>query len=52
MMTTLGAMAVQATGHRAPWGHMGWAGSWFMWIVWLALLVLAIAGIRWLSRRD
>lgn len=49
-MTTIpGAVAVQATDHWAPWGHMGWAGSWFMWIFWLALLLLVLAAVRWLS---
>jgi putative membrane protein len=42
-------MAVQATDHWAPWGHMGWAGSWFMWIFWLALLLFVIFAIRWFS---
>ncbi len=48
-MTTLSTIALQATDHWAPWGHMGWAGSWFMWIFWLALLLLVFAAIRWLS---
>ncbi len=48
MMTMVGAaFALQATGHWAPWGHMGWAGGVLMWIFWLALLLLVLAAIRW-----
>lgn len=49
MTFTAGTLAIQATDHWVPWGHMGWAGSWFMWIFWLALLLLVIAAVWWLS---
>ncbi len=49
MIALLGLQAMPMSDHQTRWGHMGWAGSWFMWVFWLALLLVVLGAIRWFS---